>query len=76
MSDGQEKAVSKNKLKGEKIMNHSLKDALEKSLSDLGVPVIYDCDFGHIEPRMTFINGCYAKINYHNGDGEIQMLLK
>lgn len=60
----------------EKIMNHSLKDALEKSLSDLGVPVIYDCDFGHIEPRMTFINGCYAKINYHNGDGEIQMLLK
>ena len=60
----------------EKIMNLSLKDALEKSLKDLGVPVIYDCDFGHVEPRMTIINGCYAQIDYNNGDGQLKMLLK
>lgn len=63
-------------LHDEKIMNLSLKDTLEKSLSDLGIPVIYDCDFGHIEPRMTFINGCFVQIDYHNGDGKIKMLLK
>ncbi len=63
-------------LNDEKIMNHSLKDALEKSLNYLGIPVIYDCDFGHVEPRMTFINGCYVQIDYNNGNGKIKMILK
>lgn len=60
----------------EKIMNLTLKDALEKSLNDLGIPVIYDCDFGHVEPRMTLINGCYAQIDYNNGNGKLKMILK
>ena len=63
-------------LNDEKLMNLSLKDSLEKSLSDLGVPVIYDCDFGHVEPRMTIINGCYAHIDYNNGNGQLKMILK
>ena len=60
----------------EKMMNHSLKDALEQSLSDLSIPVIYNFDIGHVEPRMTIINGCYVKVDYNNGDGTLKMLLK
>lgn len=60
----------------EKIMNLSLKDTLEKSLSDLNVPVIYDFDFGHVEPRMTLINGSYVQVEYNNGDGKLKMILK
>ena len=63
-------------LNDEKLMNHTLKDSLEQGLKDLNVPVIYDCDFGHVEPRMTIINGCYAQIDYNNGNGKIKMILK
>lgn len=53
----------------------TLIDALEYSLSDLGIPVIYDVDLGHMPPQLTFINGAYAVINVINGKGQIKQKL-
>lgn len=54
----------------------SFKEALETSLSKLGVPVLYDLDFGHVSPRMTIINGAISQINYEQGKGSIQFFLQ
>ena len=50
----------------------TLIDALENSLSDLGIPIIYDIDLGHLPPQLTFINGAYATINLSNGKGQVK----
>lgn len=41
-------------------------------LSDeLGVPVAYDIDLGHMPPQITFINGAYAVIDVEDGKGRV-----
>ena len=54
------------------IGDYTLVDALTDSLSDLGIPVIYDIDLGHLPPQLTFINGAYATINLSNGNGQVK----
>ncbi len=54
----------------------SFHETLEDSLKDLGVPVIYDMDFGHIPPRMTIINGGYGILSFQENGGSIQFLYK
>lgn len=42
-------------------------------LSDeLGVPIAYDIDLGHMPPQITFINGAYATIDVENGKGTVK----
>ena len=50
-------------------------DALEYSLSDLSIPVIYDVDLGHMPPQLTFINGALAQVNVNNGKGKVKQKL-
>lgn len=54
----------------------SFENALNKSLNDLGVPVLWDLDFGHVSPRMTIINGALVKVNYKEGKGNIEFYLQ
>ena len=54
----------------------SYEDAIKQSLVELNVPIIIDADFGHTNPRMTIINGCYTIITSKNGKGEIRQILK
>ena len=56
--------------------NTSYEDAIKTSLEELDVPIIIGADFGHTAPRMTLINGSYAKIKSIDGKGSIEMLLK
>lgn len=56
--------------------NTSYEDAIKTSLEELDVPIIIGADFGHTVPRMTLINGSYAKIKSIDGKGSIEMLLK
>lgn len=56
--------------------NISFEDALRKALDDLGVPVLWDLDFGHVSPRMTIINGAMVEVNYQNGKGSISFSLE
>lgn len=39
------------------------------------IPVIFNADIGHVSPRMTIINGAYAKIESKNGKGKINFEL-
>jgi muramoyltetrapeptide carboxypeptidase len=38
---------------------------------ELGVPVIYDIDCGHVPPQLTFINGAYADVEVVDGQGTV-----
>ncbi len=54
----------------------TLVDALENTVGKLGVPVIYDCDIGHIPPQLQLVNGSYATAEYDNGSFKLTQSLK
>lgn len=56
--------------------NVSFEETLKTAFKHLGIPIIYDMDFGHISPRMTMINGGYALITSKNGKGSIHFVYK
>lgn len=49
---------------------------IEKMYSDLekelGIPIIYDIDCGHVPPQIIFVNGAYAEVSYENGKGKVK----
>lgn len=51
--------------------NTCYEEAILYGLGDLGVPILFDCDFGHLGPRMTIINGALAEVEYENGKGQL-----
>lgn len=53
--------------------NFGLTDALHRVFDDLGIPVLYDVDIGHVPPQLTLVNGAYAEIDYRNGTGGVVM---
>ena len=48
--------------------NQLLKEKLEK----FKVPILINCDFGHLRPFITIINGSHGNLIYINGKYEIQ----
>lgn len=50
----------------------TLIDALNQGIGDLGVPVIYDADIGHIPPQIQIINGAIGKVEYADGKATIR----
>ncbi len=51
----------------------SYQDNVQKAVPD--IPIIFNCDIGHVSPKMTIINGAYAKIESHDGKGTIKLEL-
>lgn len=49
------------------------KEAVEASLGDLELPIVYEADVGHKAPRMTMINGAKATIVVEDGKGSMTM---
>lgn len=43
---------------------------------DLDIPIIFNCDIGHVFPKMTIINGSIGHVKCSNGCGSIEMELK
>lgn len=43
---------------------------------ELGVPIAYDIDLGHVPPQITFVNGAYAVIDVENGEGKVTQEFK
>tara|TARA_Y100001956_G_C4127118_1_gene190827 strand:- start:3402 stop:4430 length:1029 start_codon:yes stop_codon:yes gene_type:complete len=37
-------------------------EAIQAGLADIGIPVIYDLDIGHLPPNLTLINGALASV--------------
>ena len=54
----------------------TLTDALENGIGNLGVPVIYDVDIGHLPPQIQIINGAYGKIDFKDGGATIWQEMK
>ncbi len=46
-------------------------DALEHALGDLGVPVVYDLDIGHVPPQLTLVNGALATVELTEARAEL-----
>lgn len=42
-------------------------DVYQELAEELGVPIIYDIDCGHVPPQMTFVNGAVAEFEVTNG---------
>ena len=36
------------------------------------IPIIMEADVGHVNPRMTFVNGCMAHIQSEDGRGSVE----
>ena len=53
----------------------TFKDAVERALRELNVPIVYNVDTGHIPPQMCMINGSYAIFEYNNGKGKLTQKL-
>ncbi len=53
----------------------TFKDAVERALRELNVPIVYNVDTGHIPPQMYMINGSYAIFEYNNGKGKLTQKL-
>jgi len=49
-------------------------EAVEMILGD--IPFVMDADIGHVNPKMTLINGSIANIKYENGMGSIELFLE
>lgn len=62
-------------LGGNKVGEYGFLDAIEYSLGDMKVPVIYDIDIGHLPPQFTLINGSFVTFNYTNGKANISQEL-
>ena len=45
-------------------------------LKDLNVPIVADCDLGHINPSMPLITGSFAEVTVKDNNIEIAMKLK
>ncbi|RYZ58834.1 MAG: LD-carboxypeptidase [Proteobacteria bacterium] len=51
-------------------------EAVESVLGDLGLPVIFDADIGHVPPQMTLINGALAEVKYSKNSSSITQTFK
>ncbi|MDW0117738.1 LD-carboxypeptidase [Sporosarcina thermotolerans] len=53
------------------VENYEIEDVYEDLTKDLGIPVIYDIDCGHVPPQITFVNGASAEVKMENGKGTV-----
>lgn len=56
--------------------NYSINDVYEELNHELGVPIIYDIDCGHVPPQMTFINGAYGEVEVKDNKGTLKQTFK
>ncbi|WP_427109953.1 S66 family peptidase [Lysinibacillus xylanilyticus] len=53
------------------VNNYTVEDVYKELSDELGIPIIYDVDCGHVPPQITFINGAYAEVEVEEGKGII-----
>lgn len=58
------------------VEDYEVEDVYREIAAEVGVPLIYDIDCGHVPPQMTFINGAYAKIEASGGKGIVTQYFK
>ncbi|QPC47602.1 S66 family peptidase [Mangrovibacillus cuniculi] len=51
------------------VNGYTVEDVYQELAEELRIPVIYDIDFGHVPPQITFVNGAFAEIEVRDGNG-------
>ena len=54
----------------------SLHEAINRGVNNNSISILTDVDVGHTSPKITFINGAIATIEYNDGKGSITFDLK
>jgi muramoyltetrapeptide carboxypeptidase len=52
--------------------NYTVEDVYKELADELGVPIAYDIDCGHVPPQVTFINGAWAVVEIADGKGTVE----
>ncbi|WP_053366580.1 S66 family peptidase [Bacillus sp. FJAT-27245] len=60
----------------EPVDNYTIEDAYQDLHTELGVPVLYDIDCGHMPPQITLINGANAEVVAEDGKGTVTQIFK
>ena len=53
------------------VNGYLVEDVYQDLHDDLGLPIIYDIDCGHVPPQILFVNGAYAEVEIENGKGKV-----
>lgn len=61
---------------GEEIMGMDRFSAVTGVLKEFSVPIILDCDIGHLPPMMPIVSGAYADVSFDNGNIKIKYIYK
>ncbi|MFC0476786.1 S66 peptidase family protein [Robertmurraya beringensis] len=51
--------------------DYTIKDVYAEIYEELGLPIIYDIDCGHLPPQMTLINGAWAEVKVVKNKGTL-----
>ncbi len=54
----------------------SYREAVEESLGELNLPMIFDADIGHKGPQFTVMNGAYGSVYCGYGKGKLRMEMR
>lgn len=54
----------------------SYKDSILDAIGDLGIPIIADCDIGHLAPQIPIVTGGVVEVYSRNGNGTIKNIFK
>jgi muramoyltetrapeptide carboxypeptidase LdcA involved in peptidoglycan recycling len=47
------------------------RDALSGIFGEMGIPVVYEADIGHVPPQVTLVNGAVVEVRVVDGKGEV-----
>ncbi|HEY2494891.1 MAG TPA: S66 peptidase family protein [Paenibacillus sp.] len=53
------------------VNDYTAEDVYQELSDELGFPIIYDVDCGHVPPQITLINGAYAEVKVTEGKGTV-----
>ncbi|MNJ00476.1 LD-carboxypeptidase [compost metagenome] len=56
--------IGRGKINLDKEFNEKQNELLKEELSEYNVPIITSCDFGHVRPFITIINGVDTILEY------------
>lgn len=58
------------------VEDYTVQDVYQELSEELGVPIVYDIDCGHMPPQITFINGAYAEVEVKAGNGVVSQTFR
>lgn len=58
------------------VEGYTMEDIYHELAAEVGAPLIYDIDCGHMPPQITLVNGAYAVVQAEGGRGTVMLHFK